>query len=60
MGKKKKIKISMDIDPTEILKETREERKERIKFSNAMTTRVADKDKKKYNRQKFKKFDENA
>lgn len=52
--------IKIDRKETDILKETREERKERIKYARAMTTRIADKNKKKYNRQKFKKFDENA
>lgn len=53
MSKKKSIKF--ELPPFDILKETQEQRKERVQNSKPMGTRV-EKDKRKYNRkQKHKK-----
>ena len=52
---KNKIKITIEIDPLDFMKESQEDRKRRIQNSKPMGTRV-EKDKRKYNRkQKHKK-----
>ena len=53
----KKIIIKIKSDPKNILKETPEQRKERLKFSKSMSSKVVPNKKKLYNRNKFKKFD---
>ena len=52
---KNKIKITIEIDPLDLMKESQEQRKARVQNSKPMGTRV-EKDKRKYNRkQKHKK-----
>lgn len=52
---KNKIKITIEFDPLDFMKESQEERKRRVQNSKSMGTQV-EKDKKKYSRkQKHKK-----
>lgn len=53
---KKAIKIKLNNNPLHLTKETQEERKERVRngYFGATRTRVCDKRKNNYNRQKFK------
>ena len=52
---KNKIKITIEIDPLDLMKESREDRKRRVQNSKSMGTRV-EQDKRKYNRkQKHKR-----
>ena len=52
---KNKIKITIEIDPLDFVKESQEDRKRRVQNSKPMGTRV-EQDKRKYNRkQKHKK-----
>ena len=57
MSKKAKI-IELDIELTDITKETPEQRAERIRYASRMQTQVIP-NKKKYNRKKLKKISEN-
>ena len=52
----KKRKVGVEINPLNLIKETPEQRKQRVRESgNAYRTRIVEDKKKKYNRQKFKK-----
>lgn len=52
----KKRKVGVEINPLDIIKETPEQRKQRVRESgSAYRTRVVEDKKKKYNRQKYKK-----
>ena len=53
---KNKIKITIEIDPLDFMKESQEDRKRRIQNSKPMGTRV-EKDKRKYNRKRKHKKD---
>ena len=50
MKKRKTIKIKVDTNPLDYVKETKEQRKERVRNSKPLGTRV-EKDKSKYTRQ---------
>lgn len=52
----KKIKLKLNIDNRDIIKETPESRKERIKYSSSMYTKVIE-NKKKISRNKQKALD---
>jgi hypothetical protein len=51
MKKRKTIKIKVDLNPLDYIKETKEQRKERVRNSKPLGTRV-EKDKSKYSRKK--------
>ena len=53
---KNKIKITIEIDPLDLMKESREDRKRRVQNSKSMGTRV-EQDKRKYNRKRKHKKD---
>ena len=54
----KKIKLKLNINSKDIIKETPEDRKERLKYSSCLHTRIIE-NKKKISRSKQKEIDRN-